>query len=65
MGGAEFVFTKRVDRLSVGELSVQDFEIEVGAMDYGFEMDGIVGMDFLMEVGAIIDLARLETYQGR
>lgn len=34
-------------------------------MDYGFEMDGIVGMDFLMEVGAIIDLARLETYQGR
>lgn len=64
VGGAEFVFTKRVDRLAVGELSVRDFEIEVGAMDYGFEMDGIVGMDFLMEVGAIIDLARLDTYKG-
>ena len=65
VGGAEFVFTKRVDSLSVGELSVQDFEIEVGAMDYGFEMDGIIGLDFLIQVGAIIDLERLETYSGR
>lgn len=59
-GGTEFVFTKRVDRLSIGELRADDFEIEAGAMDYGFEMDGIVGMDFLVRVGAIVDLARSE-----
>ena len=37
-----------------------DFEIEVGAMDYGFrfELGGIVGMDFLEQVGAVIDLRR-------
>ena len=29
-------------------------------MDYGFEIDGIIGMDFLTQVGAVIDLARLE-----
>src|ERR1041384_2654676 len=40
VGGAEFVFTKRLDRLSVGELRVDNFEIEVGAMDYGFEIEG-------------------------
>ena len=44
-------------------LSVDDFEIEVGAMDYGFDIDGIVGMDFLIQVGAVIDLERLEIYQ--
>ena len=60
VGGAEFVFSKLVDRLSLGELQVNDFRIEVGAMDYGFDIDGIFGMDFLVQVGAVIDLSRLE-----
>lgn len=60
IGGTEFVFTKRVDRLSMGELQVSDFEIEVGAMEYGFEIDGIVGMDFLLQTGAVIDLTQME-----
>jgi hypothetical protein len=63
VGGAEFVFTKEVDCLSVGGLQVSDLEIEVGAMDYGFEIDGIIGMDFLTKVGAVLDLAKLEIYQ--
>lgn len=58
----EFVFTKRVDSLAVGQLQVNDFQVEVGAMDYGFDIDGIIGMDFLIQVGAIIDLAKLEMY---
>ena len=33
IGGAKFVFVKRIDRLSVGELQVSDFASEVGAMD--------------------------------
>ncbi len=62
VGGAEFVFTKQIDCLAMGELRVNDFQIEIGAMDYGFEIDGIIGMDFLVQVGAIIDLAKLEMY---
>ncbi|MCL0060426.1 retropepsin-like domain-containing protein [Dehalococcoidia bacterium] len=62
VGGTEFVFTKRLDCLAVGELQINDFQIEVGAMDYGFDIDGIIGMDFLIQVGAIIDLAILEMY---
>jgi hypothetical protein len=64
VGGAEFVFSKQVDQLSLGELHVRDFAIEVGAMDYGFTIDGIVGMDFLLQVGAVIDLSRLEVRQA-
>lgn len=60
VGGSEFVFTKRVDELKVGDLRVEGFEIEIGAMNYGFDMDGIIGLDFLTNVGALIDLARLD-----
>ncbi len=58
VGGTEFVFSKTIDRLALGDLTIADFEIEVGAMDYGFnfELEGIVGMDFLEHVGAVIDL---------
>jgi hypothetical protein len=62
VGGTEFVFTKRVDSLAVGKLQVNNFQIEVGAMDYGFDIDGIIGIDFLIQVGAILDLAKLEMY---
>ncbi len=63
IGGAEFVFSKNIDRISIGELELEDFEIEVGVMDYGIELDGIVGMDFLLQVGAIIDLARQQIFR--
>ena len=62
VGGAEFVFTKKVDCILLGKLRINDFEIEVGAMNYGFEIEAIIGMDFLTQVGAVIDLARLEIY---
>lgn len=60
VGGSEFVFAKRLDRLALGELEAENFQIEVGAMDYGFEIEGILGMNFLSQVGALIDLASLE-----
>ena len=60
VGGSEFVFTKQIDRLKVGELSVVLFEIEIGAMDYGFDIDGIIGMDFLRKVGAVLNLNNMK-----
>jgi len=65
VGGAEFVFSKQVDALALGALTVADFEIEIGAMDYGFDIQGIVGMDFLIQTGAVIDLAQLELFAPR
>jgi len=60
VGGAEVVFTRLVDRVQVGCRAVEQFEVEIGGMDYGFEIDGILGMDFLMRTGAIINLHRLQ-----
>jgi hypothetical protein len=56
VGGSEVVFSRKVDFLRVGEKSIADFEVEIGGMDYGFEINGILGMDFLLCAGAIINL---------
>lgn len=65
VGGSEFVFTKTIDTISIGHLLVNSFEIEVGCLDYGFEMDGIFGIDFLSSFSAIIDLSNFSIYTNR
>ena len=60
VGGAEVVFTRVVDRVQVGRQAVEQFEVEIGGMDYGFEINGILGMDFLTRTGAIINLHQLQ-----
>lgn len=59
VGGHEHVFTRHVDRLAINKHGVDQFEVEVGEMDYGFEIGGILGMDFLRAAGAVIDLGQL------
>lgn len=59
VGGTEVVFSHFLDYLQVGEYKISNFEIEIGEMDYGFRINGILGMDFLMQTGAILDLQQL------
>ena len=56
VGGREYVFVRHVDRLAIGEHGLDNFEVEIGELDYGIEIGGILGMDFLRAAGAIIDL---------
>jgi predicted aspartyl protease len=60
VGGTETVFSRRVDHLKVGPSTVADFEIEIGGMDYGFEINGILGMDYMLQTGMIINLDKLQ-----
>ncbi len=60
VGGFEFVYSKRIESFTIGTLTAKDFEIQVGAMHYGFPLQGLVGMDFLTAAKAIIDLGQLE-----
>ena len=65
VGGSEVVFRRRVDCLQVGEKGLVNFDLEVGGMDYGFAINGILGMDFLTEAKAIINLqAMSRTFNG-
>ena len=60
IGGSEIIFLKTIDQLVLENLSCDQLEVEVGAMDYGFGIEAIIGLDFLLSVGAQIDLANLE-----
>ena len=64
VGGREVVFARTIDRLEVGGQGVDGFEIEIGGMDYGFDIEGILGMDFLRITGAVVDLGALELTFG-
>ena len=56
VGGRELVFTRKVEAFGVGTVSMAGFDIEIGGMDYGFDIQGIIGMDFLSSTAAIVDL---------
>ncbi|OMF25623.1 hypothetical protein BK133_21265 [Paenibacillus sp. FSL H8-0548] len=60
IGGVEYVYTKIIDSIAIGESVVQDFQVEIGSMDYGLEMQGIIGFDLLKRVGAKIDVGEME-----
>jgi hypothetical protein len=60
VGGSEVVFVKQLDYLQLGTQRLIDFAVEIGAMDYGFAINAILGMDFLLQAGAIIDLHTMQ-----
>lgn len=65
VGGVEFVYKKNIDGINLGGLEIRDFIIEIGVMDYGFEINGIIGMDFMKSIGAIIDLNKMIVYNEK
>ena len=59
IGGTEFVYEKFITRIEVGDIVAYNFKIQVGAMDYGFKINGILGMDFLIQNKIVIDTGKL------
>lgn len=43
----------------MGFIEVHHFAMEFGAMDYGNDLDRIIGLDFLQQVGAVVNLEEL------
>ena len=62
IGGDEAVIEKTIDSLRVGALNAAPFTIQMGAMEYGIPMDGIIGLDFLLKTQAIINFKTLELH---
>ncbi|MBI9044078.1 MAG: retropepsin-like domain-containing protein [Anaerolineaceae bacterium] len=64
VGGSEIVFSRIINKITLGDHHLDQFEIEVGGMDYGFEINGILGMDFLTKIATIINLENLSISFG-
>ena len=60
VSGGEFVYCKRLPWVLLGSCRALDVPAEIGAMTYGFRIDGILGMGFMQQVGLVVDLHRLE-----
>ncbi len=56
IGGTEIVYEKNFDLIIVAQCKISKFPIQVGAMNYGFHINGILGMDFLKRSKAMIDI---------
>jgi len=56
------VFTKWFDSVTLGDSSVSPCKIQIGAMDYGIEIQGIVGFDFIRAANLVIDTVEMRVY---
>lgn len=60
VGGVEYVYTKYLDSIIVDKALLNDFQVEIGNMDYGMEIDGILGFNFLKQAGAVINTGEMQ-----
>lgn len=60
VGGVKVVYERQIDKLAIENHSIRDLIIEVGGMDDGFAINGILGMNVLRNINAIINLAEMK-----
>lgn len=65
VGGIEVVYSKIFDFVGLDETIIRDFEVEIGDMNYGMEIDGILGFDFIRTAKLIIDSEGLQITVNR
>jgi hypothetical protein len=58
-GSAHNAFIKVMDKISLGSNSIKMIEIDFGLIDNSGEINGLLGLDILMKIGAVIDLKNL------
>jgi hypothetical protein len=62
VGGVEYVYVKSFEKIILGNISQDNFQVEIGNMDYGLEIDGILGFDFIKSSKLVIDSKELLVY---
>lgn len=63
VGGLEFVYTKNIDEIAITEeIKISNFLIELGSMDYGLKIDGIIGYDLMKTLSLVIDLEQFNIF---
>lgn len=64
VGGSEFVYSKTVDSVKIGDIQTEGFDLEIGAMNYGFDLDGIIGLDLLQQLKSVINIDELRLHSN-
>jgi hypothetical protein len=64
IGGSEYVVEKRITGIAVGDLVSGEIIVQLGKLGYIASVNGILGLDFLLQTGAVIDLKTLDIRKG-
>lgn len=59
-GSLHNFFTKVVDEVSIGQTQFRKVKMDFGVIDPKGYINGLIGLDLLIKMGAIIDLKRLK-----
>lgn len=63
VGGSEHhSFSKKIDAIEIGKFSVTDVKIDFGIIDLEGRINGLLGLDILIEMGAVIDLKEFKIF---
>lgn len=54
---------KKMDRIEVGDMAVEDMKIDFGVIDPYDRINGLLGLDFLRSARAVIDLDSLVIFE--
>jgi predicted aspartyl protease len=59
IGGKAYAFRKSVDSIQIGDYIIENIAVDFN--DFGYEdINGLLGLDLLMQAGFTIDLLQLE-----
>lgn len=62
IGGDEYSFRKRIDQLQLGDLVIQEINLDFGIFHGNIDINGLIGLDILKRGGMVIDLQRMQMY---
>lgn len=62
IGGTEVSFVKTVDKIVLDNIAITDKKIDFSNIDYE-DINGLLGLDLLMDAGFIIDLKNLRIFK--
>ncbi|WP_240416340.1 retropepsin-like aspartic protease [Paenibacillus periandrae] len=62
IGGEESCFRKLFDTVQLGSFVIKNFKLDVGSLHEKLSINGLIGLDMLMEASIILDLSELIMY---
>lgn len=62
IGGKEHAFIKKVDRVTIDNYSLENFPLDFTMFEYE-DINGLLGLDILIEADFMIDLKEFEMYR--
>jgi predicted aspartyl protease len=59
-GSIHNFFSKTIDQINIENVAIKEVKLDFGVIDPDGDINGLLGLDFLVNTGATIDLHRLK-----